>query len=135
MPDQPRTSPEEPAAQGALSGSRDRQLIPFRGQIPQPSTEYRSAVGRWLRGGESLGAHGGQPAATNPWWKGIWLAGGAYLSALGCQPGVALLAAGAVAAIATVILVVVTLFGALPVYAQVARRSHAGAGSIAIVGS
>src|SRR5262249_23735434 len=40
---------------------------------------------------------------------------------------------GAVAPIATVILVVVTLFGALPVYAQVARRSYAGQGSIAML--
>ena len=37
------------------------------------------------------------------------------------------------APIATVILVLVTLFGALPVYAQVARRSYAGQGSIAML--
>ena len=37
------------------------------------------------------------------------------------------------APIATVILVIVTLLGALPVYAQVAGRSYAGQGSIALL--
>jgi hypothetical protein len=43
------------------------------------------------------------------------------------------LAAGAVAPLATVIVVLVTLFGALPVYAQDAGRSYAGQGSIAML--
>lgn len=107
--------------------------IPFRGRLPQPSTEYRSAVGRWLRSGEAVDDHAGEQPATHPWWKVIWLTGVDYFSTLGYQPGIALLAAGAVAPIATVILVLVTLLGALPIYAQVARRSFAGQGSIAML--
>jgi len=109
------------------------QRISFREQLPQPSLEYRSAVGKWLSRGERVSDHAGQDVATHPWWKVIWLTGVDYFSTLGYQPGIALLAAGAVAPIATVILVLVTLLGALPVYAQVARRSYAGQGSIAML--
>ena len=107
--------------------------IPFRARIPQPSTDYRSPIGRWLRRGESVDDAAGHQPATHPWWKVIWLTGVDYFSTLGYQPGIALLAAGAVAPIATVILVLVTLLGALPIYAQVARRSYAGQGSIAML--
>jgi hypothetical protein len=109
------------------------ERLPFREQLAAPSLEYRSAIGRWLARGEPVDDHTGAPAGTHPWWKVIWLTGVDYFSTLGYQPGIALLAAGAVAPVATVILVLVTLFGALPVYSQVAGRSYAGQGSIALL--
>jgi hypothetical protein len=118
---------------GARSERQGYKHIPFRERLPQPSIEYRSALGKWLSRGESVGHQADQEIATHPWWKVIWLTGVDYFSTLGYQPGIALLAAGAVAPIATVILVLVTLLGALPVYAQVAGRSYAGQGSIAML--
>jgi hypothetical protein len=122
----------EPASEPG--GPFANRPIPFRKRVPQPELEYRSALGRWLAGGERLHEHAG-PAHAHPWWKVIWLTGVDYFSTLGYQPGIALIAAGAVAPIATVVLVLVTLLGALPVYAQVAARSYAGQGSIAMLES
>ena len=97
-----RVWPPDGSAPKAMAHGRP-QRIPFRELPPEASSEYRSAIGRWLARGEPLEDHKGATVGTHPWWRVIWLTG------------------------------VDNYLGALPVYAQVAGRSYAGQGSIALL--
>lgn len=96
------------------------------GMIPHSTPTLRDNADP-VRANEHEAAH------HAPWYATLWLTGVDYFSSLGYAPGLAVMAAGYVAPVATLILIAVTFFAALPVYAMVAKHSSEGEGSIKMI--
>ncbi len=77
-------------------------------------------------------AHGGKHHQSFWLWV-MCLTGVDYFSTLGYQPSIAVQNAGVLAPFATVVLVILTLVGALPIYCYVAGKSFSGQGSIGML--
>jgi hypothetical protein len=105
----------------------------LRSAVVIPPAQPTSGLRHWLlKELSEKSAPAARPHAAS-WWKVMCLTGVDYFSTLGYQPSIAFVAAGALAPVATLVLVLLTVFGALPVYRRIAALSPHGQGSLSVL--
>jgi hypothetical protein len=106
---------------------------PAPGAPVEPDRSSRGfSLSGWLLNAAHESKHAAHPH-TAPWWQVMCLTGVDYFSTLGYQPSIAFLAAGYLSPFATIVLVLLSLFGALPVYNRIAALSPNGQGSLSVL--